>query len=53
MSTIYPIVVFSILQAGFEIVHVKPETREEEEEHEPLKPSNVPPAPIPSPSILF
>ena len=29
------------------IVHVKPEREGKEEEREPLKPSNVPPAPIP------
>ncbi len=39
MSGICPVMVFSILQAGFEIVHVKPEKVEEKEEHETLEPT--------------
>jgi hypothetical protein len=39
--TICSIVVFSIPRAGFEIVHIKPETKQAEvaEEREPLKPT--------------
>ncbi len=45
--------VFSDTAGSFEIVHIKPETREEAEEQETLKPARGPHAPIASPSILF
>jgi len=45
--------VFSIMRAGLKIVHVKPETREEAEEHETLKPTKDPFMPLYHPRQSF